>query len=296
VLLEDFAIATMPHGPALLEALKSPLKYAGPDSLLTLGDVNYNTPAWPALPSTRVEINVLAALAPSAPSAPTVLTKSDATAIKLAEALPKARCAHLATHGEFKAEEFAVEKKRELDARRNWQEGMGKESRRVAAKNPLAFVSIVLANGEVMSGLSILDLNLENLKLVTLSACETGLGEYTGGKGVENLQMAFHLAGCENVVASLWKVKDAATAALMAKFYHEIWVNKKSPIEALREAQLTIYYHPELILDLAGERGAPKLKEAVVVQPLAAAPVKLQPTSRADTKLWAAFVLSGVGK
>jgi hypothetical protein len=57
--------------------------------------------------------------------------------------------------------------------------------------------------------------------------------------------------------------------------------------------QLAIYYHPELIPDLAGERGAPKLKEAVTVTPAAvSAPGK----KTADTKLWAAFVLSGVGK
>ena len=108
------------------------------------------------------------------------------------------------------------------------------------------------------------------------------------------MQRAFHLAGCPNVVASLWKVNDAATAALMAKFYHEMWVNKKPPIEALREAQLTIYRQPELIPDLAGERGAPKLKEAVAVK------ASVEPSGRrgktADTKLWAAFVLSGVGK
>ena len=91
--------------------------------------------------------------------------------------------------------------------------------------------------------------------------------------------------------ARLWKVHDAATAALMAKFYHELWVNKKPPIEALREAQLTIYRHPELIPDLAGERGAPKVKEA-----LTTVPAKPQAAKRADTKLWAAFVLSGVGK
>jgi CHAT domain-containing protein len=87
-------------------------------------------------------------------------------------------------------------------------------------------------------------------------------------------------------------VNDAATAALMAKFYHELWINKKSPIDALREAQLTIYHHPDLIPDLAGERGAPKLKEAIEMKSLA----KPQAGGRAETKLWAAFMLSGAGK
>src|SRR4029077_19096776 len=152
----------------------------------------------------------------------------------------------------------------------------GDDLRKVAAKNPLGYVGLVLADGEVLSGLSILDLPLQNTQLVTLSACETGLGEYTGGEGVLGLQWAFHMAGCPNVIASLWKVNDAATAALMAKFYHELWVNKMAPLAALREAQLTIYYHPELIPDLAGERGGPKLKEAVA----AAAPAKPQAAKR----------------
>ena len=96
------------------------------------------------------------------------------------------------------------------------------------------------------------------------------------------------------MVASLWNVNDAATAALMAKFYHELWVNKKTPIEALREAQLTIYRRPDLIPDLAGERGPPKLKEAVAMKTTGTSPVARE--KRADTKLWAAFVLSGVGR
>ncbi len=127
--------------------------------------------------------------------------------------------------------------------------------------------------------------------MAVLPACETGLGELTEGEGVEGLTRAFHLAGCPNVVASLWKVNDAATAALMNKFYHELWINKKSPAEALRLAQLTIYRHPDRIPALAGERGP--LFDKVVRLP------ETPPTApgpRAATKLWAAFILSGLGR
>jgi CHAT domain-containing protein len=112
---------------------------------------------------------------------------------------------------------------------------------------------------------------------------------------VQGLQRAFHLAGCPNVVASLWKVNDAATAALMAQFYHELWVNQKPPIEALREAQLTIYRHPERIPAPAGERGRPALEEAAKLGSAATAKPDEKPKTT-PTKLWAAFVLSGTGK
>ena len=80
----------------------------------------------------------------------------------------------------------------------------------------------------------------------------------------------------------------------MAVFYHELWVNMRPPIEALRESQLPIYGRPDLIPDLAGERGAPKLKEAVGVKVGASAAP--QAAKQADTRLWAAFVLSGLGR
>ena len=168
-------------------------------------------------------------------------------------------------------------------------------------RNPLGYVGLVLAganggdqaspDGGILSGEKIVELPLDGLRLCVLSACDTGLGELTGGEGVEGLVRAFHLAGCPDVVASLWQVNDAATAALMNKFYHEMWVNKKSPGEALRLAQLTIYRHPDLIPALAGERGRLQLEKAV--RGPAAAPMG---ANRADTKLWAAFVLSGLGK
>jgi hypothetical protein len=56
------------------------------------------------------------------------------------------------------------------------------------------------------------------------------------------------------------------------------------------------YRDPEWIPDLAGERGAPKLKEAVTVKGGEPGASATGGAKRADTKLWAAFVLSGVGK
>jgi CHAT domain-containing protein len=289
VLLEDFAIAQVPHGTFLLDQLNFAKKPESVDSLLSLGGVDYGMGLWPALPGTAVEASAIATLAPGRRDS---LSGKDATSDKLKSLLPQARYVHLATHGEFKADELSAEQKRAAKALESRLQG--DESRKIAAKNPLGYVGIVLANGEVLSGLSIVDLPLQHTHLVTLSACETGLGEYTGGEGVQGLQRAFHLAGCPNVVASLWKVNDAATAALMAKFYHELWINKLEPLAALRSAQLTIYYHPELIPDLSGERGAPKLKD--VVKTAGTSPAARPDGKRADTKLWAAFVLSGVGR
>src|SRR5439155_24338046 len=133
-----------------------------------------------------------------------------------------------------------------------FQVGGERQTQRIAVRqHPLGYVGLALSGandpkiGGILTGLGIVDLPLENLRLCVLSACETGLGELTEGEGVVGLQRAFHVAGCPNVIGSLWKVNDAATAGLVAKFYHELRANKKPPIEALREAQLTIYPHPD---------------------------------------------------
>jgi CHAT domain-containing protein len=125
-----------------------------------------------------------------------------------------------------------------------------------------------------------------------LSACETGLGDVAGGEGVFGLQKAFHLAGCQAVVASLWKVDDDATAALMGLFYRHLWADKLPPREALRRAQLTLYRHPDLIGALARQRGADFTETDLPT--VAASPPAAGPT--AVTSQWAAFVLSGAGQ
>ena len=58
--------------------------------------------------------------------------------------------------------------------------------------------------------------------LVTLSACDTGVGKIEGEEGVDSLTGAFLMAGARNVLASLWSVNDRWTATLMDKFYHNL--------------------------------------------------------------------------
>jgi CHAT domain-containing protein len=56
-------------------------------------------------------------------------------------------------------------------------------------------------------------------KLVVLSACETGLGEWHRGEGIISLSRAFAYSGVPSSVISLWKVPDKATSILMKSFY-----------------------------------------------------------------------------
>jgi CHAT domain-containing protein/tetratricopeptide (TPR) repeat protein len=75
--------------------------------------------------------------------------------------------------------------------------------------------------------------------LVTLSACESGLGKEMGGEGLIGLTRAFQFAGARSVLASLWKVEDRATAELMKHFYTYLKAGK-SKDEALRLAQVDL--------------------------------------------------------
>src|SRR5262249_9219374 len=58
--------------------------------------------------------------------------------------------------------------------------------------------------------------------LVTLSACETGLGQEGGGDGFLGFAQVLFKAGARSLVLSLWKVDDDATALLMQRFYENL--------------------------------------------------------------------------
>lgn len=76
-----------------------------------------------------------------------------------------------------------------------------------------------------------------NADLVTLSACQTGLGQFIRGEGIEGLSRAFFYAGASSVLISLWAVNDEATYQLMERFYRHL-MGSETPANALRRAKL----------------------------------------------------------
>lgn len=59
-----------------------------------------------------------------------------------------------------------------------------------------------------------------NAQLITLSACQTGLGRIARGEGVIGLSRALVYAGAQNLLVSFWSVADESTALFMNRFYH----------------------------------------------------------------------------
>ncbi|MGB9905954.1 MAG: CHAT domain-containing protein [Candidatus Saccharicenans sp.] len=82
----------------------------------------------------------------------------------------------------------------------------------------------------------ILNLKL-NADLVVLSSCQTGLGQFIRGEGVEGLSRAFFYAGASSVLISLWTVNDQVASQLMERFYLHL-KESQSPAEALRAVKL----------------------------------------------------------
>ena len=79
--------------------------------------------------------------------------------------------------------------------------------------------------------------------LVVLSACDSALGKDLESEGTIGLPRGFLYAGAKRVIASLWKVDDAATAKLMSSLYARIQKGE-SPSAALRKAQLEMLDDP----------------------------------------------------
>ncbi|MBM4000606.1 MAG: CHAT domain-containing protein [Planctomycetes bacterium] len=86
--------------------------------------------------------------------------------------------------------------------------------------------------------------SLGSAELVTLSACESGLGLLQGSEGVLGLTWALLGAGNRAVVSSLWSVEDEATADFMVELYREL-LDGQTKAESLRRAALALRQRPE---------------------------------------------------
>jgi CHAT domain-containing protein len=322
ILLEDFTLATFPHATFLLDQLwpQDPL-HKPPAGLLVVGGVKYDGDVtarlvaggaepllrsdvkgeWPFLNGTLAEAQGVVAMAErkKVPLAGR-LEGREATTTAVLTKLPQAKYAHLATHGFFADPSFRSVF--QIDPKEFEQSLRGERVGR-AATSPLIMTGLVFAGANhlktqgrgIVTGEALVDLDLSGLELAVLSACETGLGDVAGGEGTFGLQRAFHLAGTRNVLASLWKVPDEATAALMGRFYHKLWEEGLPPLDALRQAQLEIYRRPDRIAEWSKSiRG----KFEVVSGSPETPPVEITPSKDGTTPAfyWAAFSLSGLGR
>jgi hypothetical protein len=202
-----------------------------------------------ALPGTESEAQALHGLLPNA----RVLTHAAASEDAL-RGLRAPQILHVATHGFFLAAKPSV-----VNARTRGLELLPASN--VPAewtidepmlRSGLAFSGANQhhrgSNDGILTALEALSLDLTGTELVVLSACETGVGEATGGEGVYGLRRALLIAGAQTQVMSLWKIDDETTSRLMQGYYRAV-VDGRGRAEALRDVQLSLardskYRHP----------------------------------------------------
>jgi tetratricopeptide (TPR) repeat protein/CHAT domain-containing protein len=319
-LLEDMAVAVVPVPQMLPELLAPPAAPAETPApapapgLLVVGDVAFDadpgtstagtsdrsaargdlvgeTLKWAPLPGTWPEIVTIeeSFRRRYRENIPSELRAEAATEDKLRQEAPKHRFLHIATHGFFAPPQLRSALASTKADRTRVGDLFARQD--AAGFHPGVLAGLVLAGANtppdparddgILTALEVAELDLSGVELATLSACETGLGESAGGEGLLSLQRAFQVAGTHSVVASLWKVPDRATQALMERFYKNLWQEGMPRLEALREAQLWMLReaHTQGVL----RRGL----EPLDPQPAA------DRSGRMPPRYWAAFVLSG---
>ncbi len=307
-LLEETALVVIPtpqHLPTLLSNPDPVVPPAeAPDNLLAVGDVEFaatqesKSPTasirrrragthleWQELPATRGEVLAISNSFRSAnpQAAVTLLDRADATEETVRGSISSHRYLHFATHGFFAPPEIQSALAVSRGSRH-----VGLAEKRLAIGSgihPGLLSGLVFAGANqppvdgddgVLTALEVAELNLSQVELAVLSACETGLGEVAGGEGTLGLQRAFHVAGARSVVASLWKVDDEQTRQLMERFYENYWRKQLSMVESLREAQLWMMRNDS--------------RRDLRVKPINATPAT---EKRLPPYYWSAFFLSG---
>lgn len=268
--------------------------------------------SWPRLKETSVEIESIRRLFQNSfsPKAQNLkkLSKSNANESSFREHAPNFRFLHIATHGFFAPSTLKPHSSVHLysEQTRSTQFGNQQITNAAAFKNthhPGLLSGLVFAGANVkkqdpnaddgiMTADEISALPLSSTDLVTLSACETGLGKTAGGEGLIGIQRAFQISGARSTIASLWKVDDLATRKLMERFYRNLIKQKMTKLEALSEAQRWLLNNPRLHSDIVRGRVG-KAKNIASKKDADNNSLKVPNTKRLHPRYWAAWVLSG---
>ncbi|MGB7442512.1 MAG: tetratricopeptide repeat protein [Coleofasciculaceae cyanobacterium] len=146
---------------------------------------------------------------------------------------------------------------------------------------------ILFGNGDQPTLADIKDWSLQNVDLVVLSACETGLGGQLGnGEEILGLGYQFQRAGARATIASLWQVDDGGTQMLMNAFYNVLQGGNITKAEALRQAQLALITDDYSILGEGESRAVAKLRDGMSAEVV---------SRLGHPYYWAPFILIGNG-
>jgi CHAT domain-containing protein/tetratricopeptide (TPR) repeat protein len=221
-----------------------------------------------------------------------LLERKRANELSFRREAPKHRWIHVATHGFFApdviktAYEAGPQSRTGTSTALATNEDMSQIHEGLMSGLALAGANEINSEGSddgILSALEVATLDLSQVEMAVLSACETGLGSTVSGEGVVGLQRAFQVAGARTTVTSLWPVDDLGTQLLMSRFYRNLW-NRREPrtrIEALSEAQ-------RWFLQAARASGGVKLDTSELDSKSEKLPEQFQLPS-----YWAAFMLSG---
>jgi len=168
------------------------------------------------LPATREEVVQLQQLFPQA----RIYLGPMATEERAKTESRDATFLHFACHG-FLNQQFPLESGLALSLPSAWRPGQ--------------------ENG-LLQGWEIIEQMRIHAELVTLSACDTGLGKVLGGEGLVGLSSAFLYAGARTVLATLWGVDDHSTGQLMGNFYGHLR-DGQDKAQALHRAQIDLIHN-----------------------------------------------------
>ncbi|AUT75311.1 CHAT domain-containing protein [Paraburkholderia hospita] len=206
-LIQRHAIALEPSASVAVQLATRERQVAS--NLVAFGNPTI-APAY-ALPGAEAEVRGIAPLF----ARQEVFLQSSATRVSFRDNAPTGRVLHVATHAE--ADTIDPLHSRILLA---------------PATQPADGPDSLLAK-------DIYNLKLNNVSLVTLSACETGLGRIARGDEILGFTRAFFYAGATSLIVSMWPVADESSALTMRTFYSQL-ADGHEAIDAMRTAQLAV--------------------------------------------------------